>query len=119
MFSLILPTFNESKNLPELLPKIRDVLQGIENEIIVVDDDSPDETWRVAGELAQEYPELHVVRRIGRRGLASAVIEGFLAAKGDVLAVMDADGQHETNLLSKLYENCSKKQWDGDRFALH
>ncbi|TSC59580.1 MAG: dolichol-phosphate mannosyltransferase [Candidatus Peregrinibacteria bacterium Greene0416_62] len=103
MLSLILPTFNESENLPELLPKIRSALSSVPHEIIVVDDDSPDSTWKVAQELSQQLGDVHVIRRIGRRGLSSAVIEGFLAAKGDVLAVMDADGQHDTELLGKLH----------------
>ncbi len=105
MLSLILPTYNEAENLPELLPKLETLLGGvIAYEIIVVDDDSPDETWRIARELARKNPHLHVLRRVGRRGLSSAVIEGFLAAKGDVLAVMDADGQHDLQLLPQLYD---------------
>jgi len=102
MFSLILPTYNEAKNIPTLVEKIRSALKGVPHEIIIVDDDSPDETWRVAQELAQDCDDLHVIRRIGRRGLSSAVIEGFLAAKGDVFGVMDADGQHDCGLLPRL-----------------
>lgn len=104
MLSLVLPTYNEAKNLPELLPKLQETLSGIPFEIIVVDDDSPDETWRIAQELGHDLPNVHVIRRVGRRGLSSAVIEGFLSAKGEVLAVMDADGQHDLTLLPKLYE---------------
>lgn len=104
MFSLILPTFNEAANLPELLPRVEQALAGIDHEVIIVDDDSPDRTWEVALALAKERDDLHVIRRIDRRGLSSAVIEGFLAAKGDVLAVMDADGQHDSGLLKRLYE---------------
>lgn len=103
MLSLILPTYNEAKNLPELLPKIRETLTNIPHEIIIVDDDSPDETWRVAQEIGHDLSDIHVIRRVGRRGLSSAVIEGFLSAKGEVLAVMDADGQHDLSLLPKLY----------------
>ena len=107
MLSLILPTYNESENLPELLPRIREILSNTPHEIIIVDDDSPDETWRVGQELAQDMEDVHVIRRIDRRGLSSAVIDGFLAAKGDVFAVMDADGQHDTALLHQLYANVS------------
>jgi dolichol-phosphate mannosyltransferase len=103
MFSLVLPTYNEAENLPELLPKIREVLKDIPHEIIVVDDDSPDHTWEVALHLTQEMQDAHVIRRVGRRGLSSAIIEGFLAAKGDVLGVMDADGQHDIDLLPRIY----------------
>ena len=104
MLSLVLPTYNEAENLPELLPKLEEVLSGIPHEIIIVDDDSPDETWRVAQELGHDLDDVHVIRRVGRRGLSSAVIEGFLSAKGEVFAVMDADGQHDLSILPKLYE---------------
>ena len=103
MLSLVLPTFNEAENLPLLLPKLEEVLKGIPHEIIIVDDDSPDQTWHIAQELSEKIGDLHVIRRIGRRGLSSAVVEGFLAAKGDVLAVMDADGQHDLTLIPKLF----------------
>ncbi len=134
MLSLILPTYNEAQNLPELLPKVHAVLGGLPHEIIVVDDDSPDGTWKVAQELGKTMEDLHVIRRVGRRGLSSAVIEGFLAAKGDVFAVMDADGQHDMALLTQLtnaitsgadiaigsryVEGGSVGQWDERRFFL-
>ncbi len=134
MLSLVLPTFNESENLPVLLPKIAEALEGIPHEVIVVDDDSPDGTWRVAREAAERDSSLRVIRRVGRRGLSSAVIEGFLAATGDVLAVMDADGQHDLAVLPRLYasvrgggnvaigsryaEGGSVGQWDERRHAL-
>lgn len=104
MFSLILPTYNEAENLQELLPKAEAVLANIIHEIIIVDDDSPDGTWRAAQELSEDRDDIHVIRRIGRRGLSSAVVEGFLAAKGDVLAVMDADMQHDLSLLPRMYD---------------
>ncbi|MBU0766691.1 glycosyltransferase family 2 protein [Patescibacteria group bacterium] len=103
MISLILPTYNEAENIPELLPKIEEILSGIPHEIIIVDDDSPDKTWQVALDLSQNKEDVHVIRRVDKRGLSSAVIDGFLAAKGDVFAVMDADGQHDMELLPKLY----------------
>jgi len=119
MLSLVLPTFNEAQNLPELIPRIEAALEGLEYEIIVVDDDSPDGTWRIGLELAKSHPSLRVIRRVGRRGLSSAVIEGFLAATGDVLAVMDADGQHDTGLLAQLYESVTRTQGIalGSRYA--
>jgi dolichol-phosphate mannosyltransferase len=134
MFSLILPTYNEADNIPDLIESIRKALAGVPHEIIVVDDDSPDETWKVTQELAHDRDDLHVIRRIGRRGLSSAVIEGFLAAKGDVFGVMDADGQHDESLLPKLYkaalandgiaigsryiEGGSVGEWDEQRYLL-
>jgi dolichol-phosphate mannosyltransferase len=103
MLSLVLPTYNEAESLPDLLAEVEAALAGIEHEVIVVDDDSPDGTWRLARELARERPWLHALRRVGRRGLASAVVEGFLSAKGDVLAVADADGQHDPAALRELH----------------
>ncbi len=102
MLSLILPTYNESENLPVLLPKIGEALKGRDYEVIIVDDDSPDRTWEKARVLSAQYPRLTVIRRVGRRGLSSAVIEGFLASKGDVLAVADADLQHDLSRLPLL-----------------
>jgi dolichol-phosphate mannosyltransferase len=100
--SVVLPTYNEAKNLPELVPRLAELLREVRHEIIVVDDDSPDGTWRVAEALGERFAEVRVLRRVGRRGLASAAIEGFLAAKGVVLAVADADGQHDFRLLPEL-----------------
>lgn len=103
MLSLILPTFNEAKNLERLLPLLDEVLAGLQHEIIVVDDDSPDGTWQVAEGIAKRQRTVRVVRRLSERGLSSAVTEGFSHATGEVLAVMDSDGQHDPRLLPDLY----------------
>lgn len=103
MLSLILPTYNEAENLPGLLEEIEGAMGDIPFEMIVVDDDSPDRTWEVAELLADDRPYLRVLRRMGRRGLSSAVIEGFRMAQGDVLVAMDSDGQHDPLLLPRLY----------------
>lgn len=103
MLSLILPTYNEASNLPDLLLKLQAVL-GMSFEVIVVDDDSPDGTWKMAEEFKKTYPWLRVLHRVGRRGLSSAVTDGFAIASGDVLMVMDADLQHDPELITKLYE---------------
>ncbi|MDP7247172.1 MAG: glycosyltransferase [Candidatus Peribacteraceae bacterium] len=104
MLSIVLPTYNEAENIPVLIPKLREVLRDIPHEIIIVDDNSPDETWRIGMEVSKDMEDVHVIRRVDKRGLSSAVIDGFLSAKGDVLAVMDADGQHDMDLLPKLYQ---------------
>lgn len=96
MLSLILPTRNEAENLPKILEELRKALGGVPYEVIVVDDDSPDRTWEVAKSFGGN---VRVLRRIGRRGLASAVVEGFSVASGEILAVMDADFQHDPALL--------------------
>jgi cellulose synthase/poly-beta-1,6-N-acetylglucosamine synthase-like glycosyltransferase len=102
MLSIILPTYNEAKNLPELLKRIVDVMDSTKYEVIVVDDNSPDKTWEIAQGLQKDYSMLRVIRRVGRRGLSSAVLEGFDLATGDVLLVMDSDLQHDPALILKL-----------------
>jgi dolichol-phosphate mannosyltransferase len=108
VLSLVLPTYNESANITGLIDVLDAVLRDIPHEIIVVDDDSPDGTWKVAQSLSKTHPSVRVLRRVGRRGLSSAVIEGFDMAKGTVLAVMDADGQHDSALLLKLLSAIDK-----------
>lgn len=98
--SLILPTYNEASNLTEVLERVHQTLDPF--EVIVVDDDSPDGTWKVAGELQKTYPSLRVIRRVGKKGLSSAVTDGFAAASGDSFMVMDSDLQHDPSLLPKL-----------------
>lgn len=102
MISVVLPTFNEAENLERLIPQIADVLRDLPHEIIIVDDDSPDRTWQAAERLSQTHKQVRVLRRVGRRGLSAAVVEGFQMAQGDVLAVMDSDGQHDPRLLTEL-----------------
>ena len=104
MFSLVVPTFNERANIGPLIGRIEAVLkqQPFEFEIILVDDNSPDETWRLAQEIAKEDSRLHVIRREGARGLATAVVDGWKAAKGKILGVMDADLQHPPEILPDL-----------------
>ncbi len=102
--SIIIPTYNERDNLGELFDRISKALgNSYEYEIIVVDDDSPDETWKLALELSRKYP-VRVIRRTDEKGLSSAVIRGFREAKGDVLVVMDADLQHPPEKIPELLE---------------
>ncbi len=98
--SLILPTYNEAKNLPELLRRVHERVRP--HEVIVVDDDSPDKTWEVGERLKSEYPHLRVIRRVGKKGLSSAVTDGCDAATGDVFVVMDSDLQHDPSLVVQL-----------------
>ncbi|BBH52552.1 glycosyltransferase [Fluviispira sanaruensis] len=97
--SLIIPTYNESKNIPILLDKLDLCLSGINKEVIVVDDNSPDKTWEIARNLSSQYPWLKVIRRMTDRGLSSAVLTGFEQAEGKILAVMDSDLQHDEEAL--------------------
>jgi dolichol-phosphate mannosyltransferase len=100
--SVVVPTFNERANLPVVVEKLRACLVGVSWEVIVVDDDSPDGTAWAAAELAAAEPRVRCLRRIGRRGLASACVEGMLASTAPYLAVMDADLQHDETLLPRM-----------------
>ncbi len=98
--SIVVPTYNERENLLVLVGRLDHALHG-SYEVVVVDDDSPDGTWRVAEELARRYP-VKVIRRVGRRGLGSAIVEGLRAARGDYVVVMDADLQHPPEVVPLL-----------------
>ena len=78
--SLILPTLNERDNLAPLLDRLARELHGCDYEIILVDDDSPDRTWEEAERLRARHPRLRVIRRLGDKGLSSAVVRGFREA---------------------------------------
>jgi dolichol-phosphate mannosyltransferase len=100
--SVIVPTFNERDNVVALFHKLEATLAGIFWEVIFVDDNSPDGTWEVVRSLALTDPRVHCIRRIGRRGLSGACIEGILASSGPCVAVMDADLQHDETQLPKM-----------------
>lgn len=118
--SLVVPTYNERKNIAALVVNVRRALEGVAWEMIVVDDDSPDHTYDEVTELARNEPRIRCLRRVGRRGLASAVIEGALVANGDVIAVMDADFQHDETVLPLMYHKLVGEGADlvvGTRYA--
>jgi len=103
MLSVVIPTYNESANLPVLIPKIIAAVPSDHPlEIIVVDDNSPDGTWEVAQQLGKIYPNVRVNRRLHAKGLSSAVMEGFSMAMGDYLLVMDADLQHDETIIANF-----------------
>ena len=104
LVSLVVPTYNERENIVPLLDQVRTAMRGRGLEVWVVDDDSPDGTWRVAEEYGAAHPEVAVVRRRGARGLSGAVIAGFRRARGELLAVMDADLSHDPALLPSLVD---------------
>ena len=99
---VVVPTFNERDNVPKLFAKLDAALVGIAWEVIFVDDNSPDGTWDVVRQLAQTDPRARCIRRIGRRGLSGACIEGILASSAPYVAVMDADLQHDETQLPKM-----------------
>src|SRR5215813_10985233 len=102
--SIIIPTFNESANVTELVERLRTLLAGCRWEVIFVDDDSPDKTAQLVREIGQGDCRVRCVHRIGRRGLSSACVEGMLASSAPYLAVMDGDCQHDETILPRMLD---------------
>jgi dolichol-phosphate mannosyltransferase len=110
-FSLVIPTFNEGQNIREIIVVVSELLDRImpgDYELIVVDDDSPDLTWKLARELMPSYPQLRVMRRETERGLSTAVVRGWQAARGEILGVIDADLQHPPEILLQLWDEMAR-----------
>ena len=110
-FSLIVPTYNESKNLAKLVEILTQLLDNYFNdnyELIIVDDDSPDLTWQFGLDLMPNYPQLRVMRRQGEKGLSTAVIRGWQASQGEILGVIDGDLQHPPETLIKMLDEMVK-----------
>src|ERR1700723_633861 len=100
--SVVIPTFNERDNVTTLFRRLEKTLAGIPFEAIFVDDNSPDGTWQVLRALSREDGRVRCIRRIGRRGLSGACIEGILASSAPCAAVIDADLQHDETQLPKM-----------------
>ena len=101
--SVVIPTLNEVGNVEPLLAKLEVALAGIDWEAIFVDDGSTDGTPELLTKIAQADRRVRMIRRIGRRGLSSAVVEGALASTTPIIAVIDADLQHDERILPNLY----------------
>jgi dolichol-phosphate mannosyltransferase len=107
VLSLVIPTYNEKRALQALLPRLQVVAQRLRTpvEFIVVDDNSPDGSADYAQCFPTEAPAtVRVVKRAGKFGQASAVIEGWRSARGSILGVMDADGSHDETVLGELLD---------------
>ncbi|MGH9838975.1 MAG: glycosyltransferase [Blastocatellia bacterium] len=118
--SIVIPTFNESGNVRELLRRLEATLGATGWEIIFVDDDSPDGTAIVVRNVAQADPRVRCLQRISRRGLSSACIEGMMAASAPAIAVMDADLQHDETVLPGMLAEIEQGGADvvvGTRYA--
>jgi dolichol-phosphate mannosyltransferase len=100
--SVVVPTFNERDNVTTLFRRLETALAGIAWEVVFVDDNSPDATWDVVRGLARQDLRVRCIRRIGRRGLSGACIEGILACSAPYAAVIDADLQHDETQLAKM-----------------
>ncbi len=117
--SIILPTFNERINIEALLDELLKFSSTYELELIVIDDCSTDGTSVFVRELAQRDRRIRIINRVGRSGLASAIKEGCLCATGEVLAIMDTDGQHEVSSIFDGVMKLNEKKLDfviGSRF---
>ena len=101
--TLVIPTLNEIGNIEPLLGRLALALADVEWEAIFVDDGSRDGTAELVTEIAQADRRIRLIRRVGRRGLSSAVVEGALASTSPVIAVIDADLQHDERILPELY----------------
>jgi dolichol-phosphate mannosyltransferase len=106
--SVISPTLNEAENVPRLVEEVGFALGDVDYEIIIADDNSRDLTWSVAEEIASTNPRVRILRRMHNPGLGHAVMDGFSAAEGDVIACIDADLQHDPSILSKMLEEFDK-----------
>jgi dolichol-phosphate mannosyltransferase len=118
--AVIVPTLNERDNIEPLLARLGEALAGISWEVVFVDDDSQDGTGSLLLRLQDVLPRVRVIRRIGRRGLSSACIEGMLATGAPFLAVIDADLQHDETILPRMLEMLRERDLDivvGSRFS--
>jgi dolichol-phosphate mannosyltransferase len=112
LLSVVVPTYNEAANIVPFLEGLRAGLDSFVSggyEVIVVDDESPDGTGDVARGMATDWPSLRVVRRAGKRGLASAVVHGWQAAQGDWLATINADFQHPPWILREMFRTIENR----------
>ena len=110
-FSLVIPSYNEGANIQKIVQILSEILDSAipnEYELIVVDDDSPDGTWKLAQELTPQYPQLRVMRRQKEKGLSTAVIRGWQVARGEILGVIDADLQHPPEILLQIWSEMEK-----------
>lgn len=119
---MVIPTYNEGDGIGPLLERIAGVLSEVDfaAELIVVDDNSPDGTADLVEELAERLP-VRVIRRSGKLGLASAVIDGWTQSSGELLGVMDADGSHDPSILPAMVEAVVTERCEiavGSRYVL-
>tara|TARA_Y100000991_G_scaffold144045_1_gene108785 strand:- start:332 stop:1441 length:1110 start_codon:yes stop_codon:yes gene_type:complete len=120
IISIVIPTFNEQNNVSKIINQLLNLDIDYELEIIVVDDNSYDGTAKLVREYGRLDKRVRLINRLGRSGLSSAIKEGCLCASGDIIAVMDADGQHDPSYIVLALETIELKKVDivlGSRFA--
>ncbi len=117
--SIILPTYNEHQNILNLLNSLLNISKSYDLEILVVDDDSTDGTQSLVKQFAQSDKRVRLINRIGRFGLSSAIKEGLINSTGEIVAVMDSDGQHEPKAIEMAVNQLITQELDlvvGSRF---
>ena len=102
--TVVAPTFNERANVAVLVERLHAALDGVAWQVIFVDDNSPDGTAEAVKAIAARDPRVQCIRRVRRRGLAGAVVEGALASAAPFVAVIDADLQHDETLLPRMLQ---------------
>ena len=118
--TVVVPTLNEAKNIPILFASLQTVLNSIRWELVIVDDNSKDDSPALMVEMANKYPNFRFLRRFGRSGLSTACIEGMMTSASPIIAVMDADGQHDETKLMEMFRILESDSADvavGSRFA--
>ncbi|WP_456471705.1 polyprenol monophosphomannose synthase, partial [Methanocaldococcus sp.] len=100
--SIIIPTYNEKENIKILIPTLENLLKNEDYEIIIIDDNSPDKTYEIVERFSKRNKRVKLIKRIHKKGLGSAVVDGFKSANGEILIVMDADFQHPPELIPKM-----------------
>jgi len=112
VLSVIVPCYNERPNVVPMIERLRVALSGIDWEVIYVDDNSPDGTAAAVRDIARQDSRVRCIRRVGRRGLASAVIEGALSSSADYVAVIDGDLQHDETRLPLMLQTLRTGSYD-------
>jgi len=110
--TVVIPTFNERRNVAQIVESLRRVLADCDWEVVFADDDSPDGTATQVRSIGERDSRVRCIRRIGRRGLAGACIEGMLTSQARYIAIMDADLQHDETLLVSMLEQLRKGDVD-------
>lgn len=118
--AVIIPTYNERDNVESLIAALDMALAGIRYELIFVDDWSLDGTADLVRSIARQRMDIRCISRVGRRGLSSAVIEGMMATSADIVAVIDADMQHDESKLGAMFDIVTRGEADvaiGSRYC--
>jgi len=116
--SIIIPTYNESQNIIQILKSIKDNLpKNFTTQAIVVDDNSPDGTGKIVEDYLKNLKKItnytiEIIHRKAKDGLGSAIMKGIQQAKGDMIVVMDGDFSHPPQIIPKLIESIKKYQCD-------